>query len=67
MQVRAVEALSKLTSDVKENMILNDFSFINKCIEQRTAELDKLKKEQLDELEMLHATISQRMKDDGNN
>ena len=48
-------------------MILNDFSFINKCIEQRTAELDKLKKEQLDELEMLHATVHQRIKDNGNN
>lgn len=48
-------------------MILNDFSFINKCIEQRTSELDKLKKEQLDELEMLHATVRQRIKDDGNN
>ena len=47
-------------------MILNDFSFINKCIEQRTAELDKLKKEQLDELKMLHATVRQRIKDDGN-
>lgn len=47
-------------------MILNDFSFINKCIDQRTAKLDKLKKEQLDELEMLHATVRQRIKDDGN-
>ena len=61
MKVRAVEALSKLTSDLKENMILNDFSFINKCIEQRTAELDKLKKEQLEELEILHATVRQRI------
>lgn len=59
-----MEALSKLTSDLKENMILNDFSFINKCIEQRTAELDKLKKEQLDELEMLHAAVHQRIKED---
>ena len=48
-------------------MILNDFSFINKCIEQRTVELDKLKKEQLDELETLHATVRQRIKDGSNN
>ena len=47
-------------------MILNDFSFINKCIEQRTAELHKLKKEQLDELERLHATVRQRITDDSN-
>lgn len=47
-------------------MILNDFSFINKCIEQRTSELDKLKKEKLDELEMLHASLSQQITDDGN-
>lgn len=44
-------------------MILNDFSFINKCIEQRTSELDKLKKEQLEELERLHATVCQRIND----
>lgn len=61
LQVRAVEALSKLTSDIKENMILNDFSFINKCIEQRSGELEKLKAEQLAELEQLHATVHKKI------
>jgi len=58
-----VEALSKLTSDLKENMILNDFSFINKCIEQRSSELEKLKTEQLAELEQLHAAVHRKIKE----
>ncbi|XP_065918430.1 mediator of RNA polymerase II transcription subunit 22-like [Dysidea avara] len=61
--VRAVEALSKLTSDVKENMILNDFSFINKCIEQRSSELEKLKADQLAELEQLHTAVQKKIKE----
>lgn len=58
-----MEALSKLTSDLKENMILNDFSFINKCIEQRSSELEKLKTEQLAELEQLHAAVHRKIKE----
>ena len=58
-----MEALSKLTSDVKENMILNDFSFINKCIEQRSSELEKLKADQLAELEQLHTAVQKKIKE----
>ncbi len=40
--VRAAVALSKLVSDLKENLILNDFSSINEITSRITAHLQKL-------------------------
>lgn len=55
--VRAAEALSKLASDLKEMLILNDFSSINEITSQRTEELGKMSAEQKRELEELYANM----------
>ena len=55
--VRAAEALSKLVSDLKEVLILNDFSFINEMTTQRTEELQTLCAEQSKELMELYASV----------
>lgn len=56
--VRAAEALSKLISDLKESLILNDFSSINEITTQRTEELQKLSAQQKKELMDMYATVS---------
>ena len=57
--VRAAESLSKLVSDLKENLILNDFSSINEIISQRTNELNKSLALQRKELLELYAKINE--------
>lgn len=59
--VRAAEALSKLVSDLKEILILNDFSFINEITTQRTEELQYLSAEQSKELMELYASVGREM------
>lgn len=56
--VRAAEALSKLTSDLKEVLILNDFSSINEILTQRAEELQELTSKQNKELMELYSDIS---------
>ena len=53
--MRAAEALSKLVSDLKENLILNDFSTINETTSKRIAELESLRKQQVQQLDALYA------------
>jgi mediator of RNA polymerase II transcription subunit 22 len=55
--VRAAEALLKLVSDLKEVLILNDFSFINEITTQRIEELQNLSAEQSRELMELYASV----------
>ncbi len=56
--VRAAEALSKLVSDLKENLILNDFSTINEITSQRMEELERLTDKERKELTELYASVS---------
>ncbi|XP_064396197.1 mediator of RNA polymerase II transcription subunit 22-like isoform X1 [Halichondria panicea] len=53
--VRAAEGLSKLVSDLKENMILNDFSTINQSTTNRISELKELKSQKEDEITQLYS------------
>ena len=53
-QVRAAEALSKLVSDLKENLILNDFSTINETTTRRIAELESLQTQQVQRMEDMY-------------
>ena len=57
-QVRAAEALSKLVSELKESLILNDFSSINEVTTQRTAELRQLQRQQQQLLKTMYTTAS---------
>ena len=52
--MRAAEGLSKLVSDLKENMILNDFSTINETTSHRIAELERQRKMKEEELKVLY-------------
>lgn len=54
-QVRAAEALSKLVSDLKENLILNDFSTINETTTKRIAELEVLQRKEVQQMEALYS------------
>lgn len=54
--VRAAESLSKLVSDLKETLILNDLSSINEVTSRRTDKLQKLLTQQKKELSSLYAT-----------
>ena len=58
--VRAAEGLSKLVSDLKESLILNDFSSINELASSRTEELQKLLTQQKKDLSDLYASIESR-------
>lgn len=53
-QVRAAESLSKLVSDLKEFLILNDFSTINETCTQHVSELAELQRQNRAELEALY-------------
>ncbi|XP_064396198.1 mediator of RNA polymerase II transcription subunit 22-like isoform X2 [Halichondria panicea] len=55
IEVRAAEGLSKLVSDLKENMILNDFSTINQSTTNRISELKELKSQKEDEITQLYS------------
>ena len=57
-QVRAAEALSKLVSELKESLILNDFSSINDVITQRTTELRQLQRQQKQLLMTMYSAAS---------
>lgn len=59
--VRAAEALSKLVSDLKEILILNDFSSINEITTLRLEELQTLSAEQGKELMELYASVSREL------
>lgn len=59
--VRAAEALSKLVSDLKEILILNDFSSINELTTQRMELLQTLSAEQSKELMELYASVSKEL------
>ena len=52
--MRAAEALSKLVSDLKENLILNDFSTINETTTRRIAELETLQDQQVKRMEDMY-------------
>ena len=54
-QVRAAESLSKLVSDLKEFLILNDFSTINDSCTQHMSELAELQRQNRTELEALYS------------
>ena len=59
LQVRAAEALSKLVSELKEYIILNDFSAINTTITQRSKELQLSQQKAMEETQRLYDTYKQ--------
>lgn len=65
--VRAAEALSRLVSDLKENLILNDFSTVNEITSQRVHELEKLTEEKRRELVRLYASVSKEKTETSDN
>ena len=64
--VRAAEALSKLVSDIKESLILNDFSTINEVTSQKIEELQKQTSQQQRELAEVYASVSKEMREPTN-
>ena len=52
--MRAAEALSKLVSDLKENLILNDFSTINETTTRRIADLEAQQGQQVKRMEDMY-------------
>ena len=52
--MRAAKALSKLVSDLKENLILNDFSTINETTTRKIAELETLQAQQVQRMEEMY-------------
>lgn len=64
--VRAAEALSKLVSDIKESLILNDFSTINEVTSQRIEELQQQTSQQQRELVEVYASMSKEMREPTN-
>lgn len=55
LQVRASEGLSKLVSDLKETMILNDLSTINQTTTSRVLELETMTAQKEQEILKLYA------------
>ena len=55
--VRAAQSLAQLSSDIKEHILLNDFSLINNSIDQHTAILQEKCKQSKDEIEKLRETL----------
>ena len=55
--VRAAEALAQLSSDIKEHILLNDFSLINKSIDQHTAQIQEACQRSKGEIEELRKTL----------
>ena len=60
LQVKAAESLSELVAELKEYLILNDFSTINDSINQRAQELKEEQKKLKDETEQLFETHKQQ-------
>ena len=52
--MHAAEALSKLVSNLKENLILNDFSTISETTTRRIAELETLQGQQVKQMEDMY-------------
>ncbi|KAI6654791.1 hypothetical protein LOD99_2670 [Oopsacas minuta] len=65
--VRAAEALAQLSSDIKEHILLNDFSLINKSIDQHTAHIQDACKQSKGEIEGLRKELLQSSQDQGIN
>lgn len=59
LQVRAAEALSKLVSELKEYVILNDFSTINTTITRRSEELQRRQQQAMEEAQRQYDTYKQ--------
>ncbi len=57
--VRAAASLSKLVSDLKETLILNDLSSINEVTTRKTEELQQLLSQQQKELDSLYTTAEE--------
>lgn len=55
--VRAAEALAQLSSDIKEHILLNDFSLINKSIDQHTSQIQEACQRSKGEIEELRKTL----------
>ena len=55
LQVRAAESLAKLVSDLKELLILNDFSTVNDSCTQHISELAAAQAQNRAELETLYS------------
>ena len=55
--VRAAEALAQLSSDIKEHILLNDFSLINKSIDQHTVQLQEACQRSKGEIVELRKTL----------
>ena len=56
--MRAAEALSKLVSELKEYLILNDFSTINEATTRRITELQRRQKQSEAELQALYSAVA---------
>ena len=57
--VRAAEALAQLSSDIKEHILLNDFSLINNSIDQHTEVLQEKCEKSKGEIEELRKVLLQ--------
>lgn len=51
--------MSRLVAELKEYLILNDFSAINESVTQRTLELEKAKETMLNEVQRDYDTYGQ--------
>lgn len=60
LQVRAAEVLFKMVSDLKEYLILNDFTAINDTITHHTSELHRLQSQSLNELQHMYKDYHQQ-------
>ncbi len=58
--MKAAESLSELVAELKEYLILNDFSTINDSIHERAKELKEAQKQLKNETEQLFETHKQR-------
>ena len=57
--MRAAEALSRLVAELKEYLILNDFSTINESITHRAKDLHAAQKQVLNETQKLYESYKQ--------
>ena len=58
--VRAAQALAQLSSDIKEHILLNDFSLINNSIDQHTGRLQESCEQSKEGIDKLRKVILQR-------
>ena len=59
LQVRAAEVLFKMVSDLKEYLILNDFTAINDTVSQHSRELHRLQSQTENDLQKLYKDYHQ--------